>query len=362
MIGDPDRDVPSGALPPPPPTPPFPGSPPPPPTPPAPGSPPPPPAAAWGPAPDGRVWRVGATTTGGVTGTLLPLRPLALSDIIDGAFRLLRATFPVVALVVVVVQGGYQLLSNYLIVQTVPEVLDPFSLDPFAADLVDLDLLGRTLTVGLVTGLLGLVVSVITSAAVVEAALERDRGGQPRVGSVLGASVRRIGATLGATLLGLLAGGVAALALMVVLVPLGVLVPPLAVLVAIPLVLALLIGVGALSTLVLPVAMLETERGAWATFTRALWVIRHRFGQVLAVTAVAAVVLLLVTLALGVAVTVLAALAGPAGWAVDAVGATLTAVVTTPVIAYVGLLVLLDARVRLEGFDLTVRAQRLGPS
>ncbi len=362
MIGDPDRDVPSGALPPPPPTPPFPGSPPPPPTPPAPGSPPPPPAAAWGPAPDGRVWRVGATTTGGVTGTLLPLRPLALSDIIDGAFRLLRATFPVVALVVVVVQGGYQLLSNYLIVQTVPEVLDPFSLDPFAPDLVDLDLLGRTLTVGLVTGLLGLVVSVITSAAVVEAALERDRGGQPRVGSVLGASVRRIGATLGATLLGLLAGGVAALALMVVLVPLGVLVPPLAVLVAIPLVLALLIGVGALSTLVLPVAMLETERGAWATFTRALWVIRHRFGQVLAVTAVAAVVLLLVTLALGVAVTVLAALAGPAGWAVDAVGATLTAVVTTPVIAYVGLLVLLDARVRLEGFDLTVRAQRLGPS
>lgn len=338
MVGDQDRDAPTGGWPPPPPA----GPPP----------PPPPPVPAW----------VGAAPTGGLTGLVLPLRPLALSDIIDGAFRLLRATFPVVALVVVVVQGGFQLLSNFLIVQTVPEVLDPFALDPFAPDLVDLELLGRTATVGLLTGLLGLVISVITGGAVVEAALERDRGGQPRVGGVLAASLRRLGATLGATLLSLLAGGVVGVALLVVLVPLGVLVPPLAILAAIPLLLALAIGIGALSTLVLPVAMLETDRGAWATFTRALWVIRTRFGQVLAVTAVAAVVLLLVTLALGVGVAVLAALAGPAGWAIDAVGATLTAVVSTPVTAFVGLLVLLDARVRLEGLDLTVRARRLGPS
>jgi len=267
----------------------------------------------------------------------------------------------VAALVVVVVHGPYQLLSSLALSQLLPDLLDPTLFDPFSEELPDTDLLVQWTTWGGVLSIIGLLVGVITSAAVVAAVLQRDRGEVARVGSVLAASASRSGATIGASVLTVLAAGVAFVVLAAVIVPLAVLVPPLGVIAGLSSVAVLTVVVIAVSSLVIPVAMVE-GRGAWTTFMRTLWIVRHRFARVLGVTLLAGLVVLLVTGAISTALGLLSLLAGPFSWVVDGFNGTLVAVVSTPVSAYVALLIYLDARVRLEGLDLTVRARELGPS
>lgn len=324
------------------------------------------PPLGWSVPPPGGRPATGATLgdlnapTGGITGRVLPLRPLAVNDMLDGAFTLLRACFAIVALVILVVQAPYQLLTSLTLAQYLPELGDPLLFDTLDEALA-FDLLGRAVGWGLLVTVLGLLVGVIVNAAVVATALEVDRGATPTVGSVLRASLSRAGATIGASLLAALATMVGFVAVLAVLLPFALVVAPLAVVLAVPLLLVLALLATALGSLVIPVAMVE-GRGAWQTFTRALWVLRRRFGRVLGMTVLAGLVVLLVTFAISFALSAVGLLAGPLAWVVDGLNGVLVSIVSTPITAFVALLVYLDARVRLEGLDLRLRAQGLGPA
>lgn len=297
-----------------------------------------------------------ADPTAGLTGQLLPIRPLGVTEVIDGAFRTLRATFALVAVIVVAVTGPFQLIQSLVLTRLLGGLPDPLFADPVAVEPADLDLLVGLATWGGLLSIVGLVIGVVVSAAVVEAALERDRGRQPTLSSVLRTSVQRLGATLGASVLTVLLGMAAGLALIVVVGPMLVLVPPLGVIVLLPTAGILGLLLLAISSLVIPVAMVERQ-GAWTTFTRTLWVVRNRFWRVLGVTLIAGLVVGLVTLALNIAFSLLLFVAGPFDWVLDAVSGTIVSVIATPVSAFVALLIYLDVRVRLEGFDLLVRAR-----
>jgi hypothetical protein len=363
-----------------PPPPPGPPSPPPGPTSPSPGPPSPPPGASvggWGPppgaggsgrppggAPGGAApsaswpapWQAPRAT--GQPGHLLPYRPLTVGDILDGCFRLLRPVFGRAALLVLLVMGPYQLFSNLVVARLLPELTDPELFATAGVEFDPVDLLVRMGGWGVILQVLGLLVTVIVVAAVVALVHQADRDEPLDVVAALRTSFARAGATVGGSVLLILAGVLS----LVVLVPLAIglaLVPILGIVV--------LLGAGAIGygvaaglySLIVPVAVQE-DRGAWTTFTRALWVLRVRFWRVVGVTLLVTLLLGIVSFAVALPLTLLSVVAGPFSWVVDGVSSTLISIVVVPVTAFAALLVYLDARVRREGLDLELRARRLG--
>jgi hypothetical protein len=308
-------------------------------------------------------WPQPSTPVHGAAGGLLPLHPLTVGDVLDGAFRTLRATFATAALVVLLVHGPYQLLSSLVLTQALPELSDPLVLEQlFTEGTVDVGLATRM--TALVGGLaiVGLLVQVVAAAALAWVALRRDGGEETTPGAALRVGLSCSGAALGGTVLvglvglGLALVGTAIVALLfAVAAPLGVL----ALVVAVP---AGLVAVPALVgayLLVVPIAVTE-RAGALTTFRRAMWVVRNRFWRVVGVALLLGLILFAVSIGFSLVFGIVAELAGGVGWVVDAVSATAIAVVTAPVTVFVALLLHLDARIRLEGYDLEVRARELG--
>jgi hypothetical protein len=309
-------------------------------------------------------WGSAAPTAPG-PGRLLPLRPLTVGDVLDGSFRVLRATFATVALVVLVVQGPYQLASSLVLFTTLPELLDPVAMERlFTEGSFEVDLAVRALAYGGGAMIAGLLVQVLVGGALAWVALRTDRGEDATVGAAIRASFGVSGATMGGTVLvGFVGFGVLlALASVVglafaIAVPLGVLV----LLAAIPA--GVVLGAAAFGGfyLVLPIAVAE-ERGPWRTFQRALWVVRRRFWRVVGLMLLLVLVIAAISFGFSLALGFLSELAGPWRWVVEGVTATATAILTVPIATFAALLLYLDARVRLEGYDLEVRARGLGPS
>jgi hypothetical protein len=299
----------------------------------------------------------------GAPGHLLPLRPLTVGDTLDGAFRLLRATFGTVAVVVLLVHGPYQLVSSLALARGLPELADPVLLEElFVEGTVDVALATRFLTYVGIIAIVGLLVQVLVGGALAHVGDRADHGEAVRPGRALRVSLEVSGATLGGTVLvGLLGVGLAfAVAVLLgvlfaVAAPLGavatVLAVPAAVIVA-----AALYGA---YLLVLPIAVVE-RRGAWTTFRRALWIVRRRWWRTVGLLLLTGLLVVAVSLGFSVALGLVAGLAGDVGWVVDAVSATGSSLVTAPVTVFVALLLHLDARIRLEGHDLAVRAGGAG--
>jgi len=300
--------------------------------------------------------------SGGVVpaGRLLPLRPMSIGDVLDGAFRALRATFATAALLVLLVQGPYQLLSSLAFARLLPELGDAVDLERAIEDpSAGLGLALRAASVVTLSSLVGLVVNVVLAAAIVWCVLRVDRGQAATVGGALRTAVGRMGATLGGSLLVLFAGGS--------LLGLGLLVLTLLVVVAPPVGLVTLLVAAPVAFLVLaavlylvPAVAVVEARGPLATIGRCLWVLGRRFWRVLSVTLLVSLLLAAITLGLSLAMALLAGLAGPAGWIVEAVASTVVALVSVPVTAIAALLVYLDARIRLEGLDLELRSRGVG--
>jgi hypothetical protein len=308
-------------------------------------------------------WAQPSAPPPGAAGGLLPLHPLTVGDVLDGAFRTLRATFATAALVVLLVHGPYQLLSSLVLTQALPELSDPLVFEQlFTEGTIDVALATRM--TALVGGLaiVGLLVQVVAAAALAWVAVRRDAGEEITPGAALRVGLSCSGAALGGSVLvglvglGLAFVGTAIVALLfAVAVPLGVL----ALLVAVP---AGLVAVPALLgayLLVVPIAVTE-RAGALTTFRRAMWVVRNRFWRVVGVALLLGLILFAVSIGFSLVFGIVAELAGGVGWVVDAVSATAIAVVTAPVTVFVALLLHLDARIRLEGYDLEVRARELG--
>jgi hypothetical protein len=259
---------------------------------------------------------------------------------------------------VLLVMGPYQLLSNLVLARLLPELSDPELFGPTGVEFDPMDLLVRVGGWGVLLQVLGLLVTVIVVAAVVALVFQADRGEPLDVAGALRTAVARSGATVGGSVLLILAGVLS----LVVLVPVAIglaFVPILGIVV--------LLAVGAIGygvaagvySLIVPVAVVE-DRGAWTTFTRALWVLRVRFWRVVGITLLVTLLLGIVSFAVALPLTVLSMAVGPLSWVVDGVTSTLLSLVVVPVTAFAALLVYLDARVRREGLDLELRTRGLG--
>ncbi|MFA9445164.1 hypothetical protein [Egicoccus sp. AB-alg6-2] len=287
------------------------------------------------------------------------MRPLGVGDVLDGAITIFRRCFKVLAVIVLLVQGPYQLASALVLDRFLPELGDEVAFERFFENTVPVELLARLLLVGGSAAIVGLLVHVLAGGAVAAAIRDFDHGGRVRAGDALRASFAVSGATLGASVL-LLAGGMAvAFVLIVALTVLGFAVVPLAVVLGILAVPVLLGAALALGYLVIPIAVLE-ETGPVQTLGRAWWVLRRRFWWVLGATSLALLLVAALSFGFGIAMMLVSLVAGPAAAVVEAVFGTLSAMVSVPLTIAAAQLIHHDARVRAEGYDLRVRAQHGG--
>jgi MFS family permease len=122
------------------------------------------------------------------------------------------------------------------------------------------------------------------------------------------------------------------------------------------------LAVMALSVAVAPAVVVE-ELGPIRGIRRSWSLMRRRFWPVLGIALLAGLISNVLGQVLGVVPTFAGVIVGLEwGWILVAVGAILTALVTTPIVAIVATLQYFDARIRFEGFDLQVIAAELGPT
>ena len=295
-------------------------------------------------------------------GHLLPLRRLTVADVLDGAFRTFRAVFAPAAVIVLVIIGPLQFMTNLVLSRVAPSVVGGglsaiVDLDVFAAAPAD----NALVLTNLVSGLLGYLLSLVASAGVVALLLAVDRGEERQVTSPLGLAFRVLLPTLIASfLLGAL-GIAAAIALAIGSVVLLV-IPILGVLVMVLVVLPLyLLGIAsfvALISLVVPVAVVERQ-GPLATLARAVRVFTRQPLRIAWISLLVGVVTLILALALQLPFLLLSEVAPTGGWAIEALGETAGQILSVPVSAAAALLVYLDVRVRWEAVDLRHRARTL---
>ena len=295
-------------------------------------------------------------------GRVLPLRPMSISDLLDGCFRGLRATFGPVLILVLVLVAPVSVLTNLALARLAPGVLS----SPFGAAFDDQpptpDQFGDPFAVFGVSTLAGLftyVIGLLISAAVLVLVLEVDQGREADLAAAVRGALRVFGTTLGASLL-LVAGGIAAFVAFVlgtvVLVFIPILGIILVVLVLLPAGLGLMLVFFATTSLVVPIAVAE-RGGVIHTLSRVWWVLRRRFWRVIGVTALVGLLVMAVTGGLQFGTMIAAMLLPAGGWLVTSVGEVLGQLVSIPVTAFAALLIYLDARIRLEGLDVQLRAR-----
>ena len=297
-------------------------------------------------------------------GHLLPLRRLTVADVLDGAFRTFRAVFAPAAVIVLVIIGPLQFMTNLVLSRVAPSVVGGglsaiVDLDVFAAAPAD----NALVLTNLVSGLLGYLLSLVASAGVVALLLAVDRGEEGQVTSPLGLAFKVLLPTLIASfLLGAL-GIAAAIALAigsVVLLVIPILGVVVMVLVVLPLYLLGIASFVALISLVVPVAVVERQ-GPLATLARAVRVFTRQPLRIAWISLLIGVVTVILALALQLPFLLLSEVAPTGGWAIEALGETAGQILSVPVSAAAALLVYLDVRVRWEAVDLRHRARTLVP-
>jgi hypothetical protein len=288
----------------------------------------------WGPpSPYPPLPKAGSARTGP-----LPLHPMTFGDILDGAFKLLKANVRTIVLVAAVflvpinlVAGFFQrdLLGGYGLLQIAN---DPSLVDQAAntgpSNALLLSGLLAALASFLITPFIGGAVSKIVAASYLGEELEP--------GPVMRATGRRFLALLGAfffTLLLKLGGALFCLV--------GALVPM------------------ALFLVTTPAVMVE-ELGPIQAMARSVTLVRSRFWPVMGIGVLsgllATVLESILSWPFGLAATVIGF---RWGWILAAIGEILPALVTMPLVAIVATLVYFDLRIRNEGFDLQMIAAEL---
>jgi hypothetical protein len=122
------------------------------------------------------------------------------------------------------------------------------------------------------------------------------------------------------------------------------------------------LAVMALSVAVAPAVVVE-ELGPIRGVRRSWSLMRRRFWPVLGIALLAGLISNVLGQVLGVVPTFAGLIVGLEwGWILIAIGGILTALVTTPIVAIVATLQYFDARIRFEGFDLQIIAAELGPT
>ncbi|MEJ2871614.1 hypothetical protein WCD74_27895 [Actinomycetospora sp. OC33-EN08] len=321
-----------------------------------------------GPTPPRDPWGFGGPVAAPRPG-IVPLRPLALGEVLDGAFQYIRAhprvvlgVSAVVAVITTLIQAPFQ--------ATYGESLEPFTA-PGAAE-PDLDalagvlggasaLLGVSAVVGLLantvlTGLLVVVLSRAVLGAPVDAR-ECWNAARPRLPGLLGVVLLVALATIAAFAVLLVPAGLVALVggpsgVAVALAVLGTLLGA-----------AAAIVVGVLLALAAPAYVLEGI-GVTAALARSRRLVTGRFWPVLGIlllgTIIVAIVSGLVGVPFGLAATGVAVATGTSPYAtlpllVSSVGTVIGVTLTAPFQAGVTGLLYVDQRMRREGFDLELQ-------
>ena len=324
--------------------------PPPPPVPGAPGyGPPPPPGApGWGPHQQGG-WGGGGgwgspsyqppvplPKAGNARTGPLPLHPMAFSDVLDGAFRLLRANLATIVLVTAVFFVPLELLSAFLVRdlfggQGILQLLSDPSLaeQQFSGGLSGVQIGGTV-----ATSLLGLLITPFVGGAITQVVAASYLGRQLSAGDAIRTTGRRLWALLGATILVHLAEF---LGLILCILP------------------ALVAMTFYICTT--PAVVLE-ELGPVRSMRRSWRLVRPRFWPVLGIALVSGLLAYFLSNILGTPFTLAAELIGLRwGFILLAIGSIVPALVASPFVSIVATLVYFDARIRHEGFDLQMIAR-----
>lgn len=292
---------------------------------------------------------------------MIPLRPLRLGEILDSAFRLYRATFVEVAVLVAITLGAFQTLA-VLVQGPQPALLDPQAFEATEAT----TLIVRSLAGAGIAILAQLFVYPLVRGGVTGIALERDRGGDSSWQHGLQLGLRLAGRLLGLAflLLGLgLLGAVVATA--VVGLPIALFAsldaPVVAVLWGIAsglATLALALVVTAIIRLAVPVVVVE-HVGPWTAVRRSYELVRPQLLRIVGIVVLTALLLGIVGAVLGVLNFVFAIFGGAAGVVGAILVTTVSLVITVPLEANIALLLYVDARVRVEGLDVAVLTAEL---
>jgi len=289
---------------------------------------------------------------------------MTVSDILDGAFKLMKWNARTIATIVAVFVVPVQLAvafaqrnifggSGIIDAVTDPSVADTATESQSGGDI------GITVVATLVNFLLLPFLAGAISKVVAASYLGQDIGPRPALRATLG----RFWALLWSWVLvhllefsGFVVGGIlvvvaaasagtAAAVLAVVVLALGGL--------------AVLLLVMALSVAVAPAVVVE-ELGAVQGIRRSWGLMRRRLFAMLGIALLAGLIASILGQVLAVVPTTVAVLIGLRwGWLLLAAGSIIVALVTTPIVAIVATLQYFDARIRFEGFDLEVMAAEL---
>jgi hypothetical protein len=268
----------------------------------------------------------------------LPLHPMTFGDILDGAFKLLKANLRTIVLVSAVflipvnlVAGFFQrdLLGGYGLLQLAN---DPSLLDRAASSGPSAGLLAGTVIAALASFLITPFIGGAVSRVVASSYL----GEELAPGPVVRATTRRFLVLLGAFLFTLLLKIVGALFCVV-----GVLVPMTFFLVTTP-------------------AVMVEELGPIQAMARSVTLVRARFWPVMGIGVLSGLLASVLEGILSWPFSVAATVIGFRwGWILAAIGEIVPALVTMPLVAIVATLVYFDLRIRNEGFDLQMIAAEL---
>jgi hypothetical protein len=258
---------------------------------------------------------------------------MSVGDVLDGAFKLLKANAGTLFLVVAVVVVPVQLLSAYFVRDQVsPGLLNVMSDPTIAENQAELtlgDMAGSVLTV-ILSALTAPLIAGVVSVVCAESYLGRSI----TAGDALRRTIRRLVPLVVAAVLVFLAQFV------------GVL-------------LCIVPGVIAwvLFTAVTPALMIE-GLGPIEAMRRSWRLLRPRFWGVFGISLLAWVIVAFLGNLLGGIPTAIGTLTGGAlAWLWIAVGSVLSSLVTAPITAIVDTLLYFDGRIRNEGLDLQVMAQ-----
>jgi hypothetical protein len=268
----------------------------------------------------------------------LPLHPMSLSDVLDGAFRLLRANLATIVLVTAVFFVPLELVSAFLTRdlfggQGILQVLRDPSLaeQQFSGGLSGVELGGTV-----ATSLLGLLITPFVGGAITQVVAASYLGRQLSAGDAIRTTGRRVWALLGAAIF------------VHVIEAVGLL------LCILPALVAMTFFICTTPAVVIEgIGPIRSMRRSWA-------LVRPRFWPVLGIAVVSGLLASFLTSILGTPFTFGAEFVGLRwGFILLAIGSILPALVASPFVSIVATLVYFDARIRHEGFDLQMIAKGL---
>ncbi len=263
------------------------------------------------------------------------MHPMSVGDVLDGAFKLLKANARTILLIVAVFVVPVQVISAFAVREQVSVGLLDLMQDPTLVDQDSSFSFGNAAVTG-ITAVISLATGPLIAGAVSRVVAASYLGGEIGPAEALRFTLRRFGALLAASILVFLAAFVA---LFPCIVP-GLL-------------------VYALFTAVTPAVMIE-ELGPIQAMRRSWRLMRPRMWPVLGTVVLAQLIALVLGNMLGgipsVAATVIG---GSFAWLFIAVGSILSALVSGPIVSIVATLLYFDGRIRSEGFDLQVMASDL---